>query len=56
MAIGRKLAGLVGLTAAVYGLVLRPRMDRWGATDKEVEDTYPGVNSSPTAFDPRPWP
>ena len=42
MAIGRKLAGLAGLTAAVYGLVLRPRMDRWGATDEEVEDTYPG--------------
>ena len=56
MAIGRKLAGLVGLTAAVYGLVLRPRMDRWGATDEEVEDPTPGVNSSPTAFDPRPWP
>ena len=31
MAIGRKLAGLAGLAAAVYALVLRPRMDRWGA-------------------------
>jgi hypothetical protein len=39
--IGRKPAGLAGLTAAVYGLVLRPRMNRWGATDEEVEDTYP---------------
>jgi len=37
MAIGRKLAGLAGLTAAVYAFVLRPRMDRWGATDEEVE-------------------
>jgi len=42
MAIGRKLAGLAGLTAAVYALVLRPRMNRWGATDEEAEDTYPG--------------
>ena len=42
MAIGRKLAGLAGLAAAVYALVLRPRMDRWGATDEEVQDTYPG--------------
>ena len=42
MAIGRELAGLAGLTAAVYALVLRPRMDRWGATDEEVQDTYPG--------------
>jgi len=42
MAIGRKLPGLAGLTAAVYALVLRPGMDRWGATDEEVQDTYPG--------------
>jgi len=39
MAIGRKLPGLAGLTAAVYALVLRPGMDRWGATDEEVQDT-----------------
>ena len=48
MAIGRKLAGLAGLTAAVYALVLRPRMDRWGATDEEVEDTYRTSRSGTT--------
>ncbi len=38
----RKLAGLGGLAAVVYGLGLRPRLVRWGATEDEVARTYPG--------------
>jgi len=43
--VSRKLGGLVGAaaaTAGVYGLILRPRMVRWGATDDELKDPYPG--------------
>ena len=42
VASGRKLAGLACLAAAVYALVLRPRLVRWGASDEEVARTYPG--------------
>jgi len=42
MAIGRKLGGLAVLAAAVYGLALRPRLVRWGASDEEVDGPYPG--------------
>jgi hypothetical protein len=42
MASGRKLAGLACLAAAVYGLALRPRLVRWGASDAEVARTFPG--------------
>ncbi|MFN8034658.1 MAG: hypothetical protein U0V73_01815 [Acidimicrobiia bacterium] len=44
---GRKLAGLVGLVAAVYVLMLRPRLVRWGATDEEVARPYPGADLVP---------
>lgn len=39
---GRKLAGLACLVVAVYGIALRPRLVRWGASDEEVAGTYPG--------------
>ena len=42
MAISRKLGGLAVLAAAVYGLALRPRLVRWGASDEEVDGPYPG--------------
>jgi len=46
VAVGGKFAGLAGL-AAVYGLALRPRLVRWGATDEEVARTYPGGDLIP---------
>lgn len=38
------LVGLAAASAAVatYGSVLRPRINRWGATDEEVNKTLPG--------------
>jgi hypothetical protein len=39
---GRKLALFACLTAAAYGLALRPRLVRWGASDDEVARTFPG--------------
>ena len=42
MAISRKPARLAILAAAVYGLALRPRLVRWGATDEEIAGPYPG--------------
>lgn len=47
MTSGRRLAGFAVLGAAVYALVLRPRLVRWGATDDEVAQTYPGSELIP---------
>jgi hypothetical protein len=33
---------IVAVAAALYVVVLRPRMSRWGATDEEVSKTLPG--------------
>ena len=45
-AAGRKLAG-AGLAAAVYGIWVRPRLMRWGATDDEAAGPYPGAGVVP---------
>ncbi|HLI50848.1 MAG TPA: hypothetical protein VKU87_03575, partial [Thermomicrobiaceae bacterium] len=37
-----RLLGFAGMNAAIYALVLRPRLLRWGATDEEVRKPYPG--------------
>jgi hypothetical protein len=36
-----------GAAAAGYGLCVRPRMLRWGATDLEVDRTFPGADVIP---------
>jgi hypothetical protein len=43
----RKLVPLLGLLGLVYALGIRPRMNRWGATDEEVQRAYPGAEIIP---------
>jgi len=38
----RKLIALLGVSAGVYALAVRPHMLRWGASDGEVRGPYPG--------------
>jgi hypothetical protein len=42
-----KIVGAAGAAALVYGVWLRPRLWRWGATDEEVADPYPGADLVP---------
>ena len=42
-----RLAGAAGVAAVVYGAWVRPRLWRWGATDEEVADPYPGADLVP---------
>ncbi len=43
MAFARKIAGIVGTAAVVYGAWVRSRLMRWGASDEEVAGRYPGA-------------
>src|SRR5664279_4705457 len=46
----RERAALTGLASAVaYGLLLRPRLLRWGARNEEVAAPYPYACSRPRA-------
>jgi proline iminopeptidase len=45
----RKLALVAVAVAGVYAVVLRPRLVRWGASDDEVRQTYPGAEIIPGA-------
>jgi hypothetical protein len=47
MATARKLGALVGISAGVYGLCVRPRFLRWGATDEEIQQPFPGADLIP---------
>jgi len=47
MATTPRLAALLGLSAGVYALLVRPRMLRWGASDEEVRGPYPGADLIP---------
>ncbi|MCU0296428.1 MAG: hypothetical protein MUD05_10295 [Candidatus Nanopelagicales bacterium] len=47
MAFGRKIAAVVGAVAVIYGVGVRARLLRWGATDEEVEGPYPGADLVP---------
>ena len=47
MTFGRKIAGVAGLAAVVYGGWVRPRLMRWGASDEEVAGPYPGADLVP---------
>jgi hypothetical protein len=44
---GRTFTTLIGLSVGLYGLVARPRLLRWGATDEEVQGPYPGADLIP---------
>jgi proline iminopeptidase len=43
----RRLGALAGLATAFYLAAVRPRLLRWGATDAEVEQPYPGAELIP---------
>jgi proline iminopeptidase len=42
-----RAATCLGAVAGFYGVVVRPRMLRWGATDEEVRAPYPGADIVP---------
>jgi hypothetical protein len=47
------LASATAVGSAVYGLVVRPRISRWGATDEEVQRSLPGDElDSPHGYRP----
>jgi hypothetical protein len=47
------LASATAVGSAVYGLVVRPRISRWGATDEEVRRSLPGDElDSPHGYRP----
>ena len=43
----RRLVKTLGFSAGVYALICRPRMLRWGASDEEVRQPYPGFDLIP---------
>src|SRR5574341_1912563 len=43
----RRLSALLVRPAGVYALAIRPRMLRWGASDEEVQQLYPGAGLIP---------
>lgn len=47
MTLARKIAGVAGTAAVLYGVGVRPRLKRWGATDEEVAGPYPGAGLVP---------
>lgn len=44
---GRRLAGTAVAIAAAYGRFVRPKLMSWGATDEEVNGSYPGAELVP---------
>jgi hypothetical protein len=49
MAWRRTLAGIgvAGTAAVLHGVLLHPRLMRWGASEEEVTDPYPGAGLVP---------
>ncbi len=43
----RSFAALVAVALAAYGAFVRPRLLRWGATDDEVNSSFPGADLVP---------
>jgi len=41
--LARKIVGSAGIAAAAYACWVRPRLMRWGATDEELDETFPGA-------------
>lgn len=47
MAVSRKVVGAAGVAVAVYACWVRPRLWRWGASDEEVAEPFPGAELVP---------
>ena len=47
MELGLEIAGVIVIAAAIYVVVIRPRLRRWGATNDEVAEPYPGADIVP---------
>jgi len=47
MTFGRKTICVAGTAAVFYGMWVRPRLMRWGASDEEVTGPYPGADLVP---------
>ncbi|EKX68459.1 hypothetical protein PV416_04850 [Streptomyces ipomoeae] len=47
--VGRRSLGVAAATLALYRVFLRPRVLTWGATDEEVDRSYPGDDLIPDA-------
>jgi hypothetical protein len=43
----RRVVALLALSAGAYALAVRPRMLRWGASDEEVRQPFPGADLVP---------
>ncbi len=43
----RRLSGLLALFLGAYGILMRPRLLRWGASDPELEVRFPGADLIP---------
>jgi len=43
----RRVVAAVALSVVGYTLAVRPRMLRWGASDEEVREPYPGSDLVP---------
>jgi hypothetical protein len=43
----RAVATILGVCAGAYALVVRPRLLRWGSTDEELREPYPGADLIP---------
>jgi hypothetical protein len=43
----RKIITLLAVSTGLYAVFVRPRLLRWGATDEEVREPYPGVDLIP---------
>jgi len=43
----RRLVALLAISVGAYVLAVRPRMLRWGASDQEVRQPYPGADLIP---------
>ena len=42
-----RVVAALAFSACAYALVLRPRLLRWGASDEEVQQPYPGAEFVP---------
>jgi hypothetical protein len=51
----RRLVKLLALSAGVYAIAVRPGMLRWGASDTEVQQPYPGGDVVSGYAAGRPW-
>jgi hypothetical protein len=43
----RRLSALLALSLSAYGIVVRPRLLRWGGSDEEMRSDFPGADLIP---------